>query len=501
MGEPQLAEQTILADAVRKATIDPNWFCDTILKSENDVWQGEVMDAVADLDRIALGLSALYNPDGLNRFTICAFHGPGKTHWVAKLMHWFNFTRRGRIIVTAPKRDQVTQRVWPEFRKIRQQAMPEYRDLMKVDITKINWCSNPDWTAIAEASSNPDNISGHHDDHQLFIVEEASGVHEALFPAIEGALANPGSILVLIGNPIRTTGEFYNSHKKKGTMELYYRKKIQHHETTRLDKKWVESMIAKYGEDSPAVQIRCFGNFCDTERNQLFALEWLHGAMDKTFIADGSIPTFRVSVDVGDGGVDPSVVSTGIHYDSFLHLRKQQLFSFKPSIAAVHLADAAEQIYKGLVKEFPDSTGDLVVDTSGVGTGTAGILLDRGYPVVLYKGGAGSDDPKEWANRRTQSHIVYRNGLRDGRVIIEDDYCAPEDLDDFIAQHASIKTKPGDRIETLVTKEEMMAAGIKSPDMVDAIIMQYSTTTPTLMQDGGESLLATFPTMVDEHAF
>ena len=176
MGEPQLAEQTILSDAVRKATIDPNWFCETILKSENDAWQGEMMDAVADLDRIKMGIPPLYNPDGLVRFSVLAFHGPGKTHYVAKLMHWFNFTRRGRIIVTAPKEKQITQRVWPEFRKIRQQAMPEYRDLMKVDTTKINWCNDPDWTALAEASGSPDNIAGHHDDHILFIVEEASGV-------------------------------------------------------------------------------------------------------------------------------------------------------------------------------------------------------------------------------------------------------------------------------------------------------------------------------------
>ena len=127
-GQAQTTDQVVFEEAVRKATIDPNWMCETILKSPNDPWQCEMMDAVADLDRIKLGIPALYNPDGLNRFTIRAFHGPGKTHFVAKLMHWFNFTRKGRIPVTAPKEKQVTQRVWPEFRKIRTAAMAEYRD-------------------------------------------------------------------------------------------------------------------------------------------------------------------------------------------------------------------------------------------------------------------------------------------------------------------------------------------------------------------------------------
>ena len=125
-------------------------------------------------------------------------------------------------------------------------------------------------------------------------------------------------------------------------------------------------------------------------------------------------------------------------------------------------------------------------------------MLDRKYPVIVYKGGAGSDSPHEWANRRTQSYIAYRNALRDGHVIIEEDYCAAEDWDDFMAQHASIKKKEGDKVETLVTKQEMMAAAIKSPDMVDSIVQQYSTTVPTLTTKD-ESLLMSFPTLVDEN--
>ena len=491
--QKQPSTDTVFADTVRQATLDPNWFCDTILRCPNDPWQAEMMDAIADLDRIRLGIEPIYNPDALNRFTIAAFHGPGKTHIIAKLMHWWNFTRKGRIAVTAPKEKQLTTRVWPEFRKILGKAIDEYRALIKVDKTSITWCGDVDWTALAESAASPENLAGLHDEWLLYLVEEASGVAEEMFPAIEGALASEGAVLVMIGNPTRTSGEFHASHCKRGTMELYYRKKIQHHEAPRIPQKWIDDMIAKYGKDSPVVQVRVFGNFVDTEENQLLALEWLQRAIDREFIEDGSIPTFRVSVDVADGGLDSSVVVVSFNYESFRYFRKQSIFNYPSSVAPIRTAESAALIYDALQEEFPDLEGDLVVDSIGVGAGTAGWLIEKGYPVISYKGGASSDDSEQWRNRRTQSHLCYRNDLRDDRIIIADDYCDPDDWDDFLAQCVSIKTKPGDeRVEDLETKEHMKARGVKSPDMPEAKIMAYATDTPTVKGDLG--LMTTFDT-------
>ena len=175
-------EETVFADVVRRATFDPNWFCKEILQCPNDPWQAEMMDALADLDRLRAGKEALYNPDALNRFTVRAFHGPGKTHYLAKLMHWWNFTRRGRVAVTAPKEKQLTTRVWPEFRKVLMGAIPEYKSLIKVDRTTITWCGDVDWCCIAESAAAPENLAGLHDDWILYLVEEASNTYTDLDP-------------------------------------------------------------------------------------------------------------------------------------------------------------------------------------------------------------------------------------------------------------------------------------------------------------------------------
>ena len=48
----------------------------------------------------------------------------------------------------------------------------------------------------------------------------------------------------------------------------------------------------------------------------------------------------------------------------------------------------------------------------------------------------------------------------------------------------SIKTKDGsERVETLMTKKEMKAAGIKSPDKAESLVMQYATQTPHISSE------------------
>lgn len=480
-----VSAEAVFRETIRRAKFDPDWFCTKFLNSPNDPWQSEMLNAIADLDRIRAGLPTRFNHTGLQRFTIRAFHGPGKTHFLAKLMHWFNFTRRGREIATAPKEDQLKTRLWPEFRKLRNGAAAEYQGLMRVDKTSITWLGNPDWCAIAETAANPDNLQGHHDDWLLFVVEEASGVNEDLFPAIEGALSTPTAVLVMIGNPTKTVGEFYNSHMRPGTMGLYYRKAIKHTETTRISQKWVKGMIAKYGEDSPVVQVRVYGNFVEMAERQLLALSWLVDAVGKPWKPDGSIPRLRVSVDVSDGGIDSSVICVALVFDTLRVFVKQVLRNYPAGQAAALVAAKAMKVYDQYLTKFretwPDMDGDLVVDGLGVGAGTVANIYDAGYPVVRYIGGEASDNPKMYRNRRTQSYLCYRDDLRDGKVVFLADYFGPEDEEDFYAQHGSIRTADtGERLEELETKKAMAARGVKSPDMADAPAMQYATQSPML---------------------
>lgn len=486
----------VIADSKSRALAEPKWFLKTILRQkDSDPWQIDGLEAVADVFRFNRGEPTRVNHQGHNRITVRSCHGPGKTHWLAQIIHWWNYCHYGLVVGTAPKQQQLITRLMPRYRKILRHAVPGYSSMMSVGVLRVKMYGetsqgvpgfDEDWGFIGETATDPDNMSGYHDEPQLFIIDEASAkVLDGMFPVIEGTLTTAGSVLVMIGNPTRTQGEFYDSHNKAKTMGLYYKMHIKPDDSQRIDKKWMSIMLRKYGEDSPVYKVRCLGEFAEMEENQLIALSWLYQAREREFVSDGSLPKLRVSVDVSDGGEDETVITVAYIYHTFTLLVKQYAFSFLPAIAIIETARAARRIYDQYHNQegrLYSDEDDLVVDSIGVGAGTAGALIDWGYPVILYKGGESSDDKEQWRNRRVQSYLVMRDRYAESKIIIADDFVEDDlDWDEFCAQNCSVHNKPGtERIEDLETKEQMKARGVKSPDRADSPAMIFATQQPII---------------------
>lgn len=479
-------------DMIRKvrarAYRDPAWFCRTVLNVSPDVWQIEILEAILDVHRHFKGRPTVINHEGKQKITCRAMHGPGKTFTAALAIHLFNFLWPGRIPCTAPKEAQLRTRLWPEIRGIRNRAAPWYRALVEITATKVIWGGDEDRCALGETAADPTNLAGHHRDYMLFVIEEASGVKEAFFPVIEGAISTGlVGVILMIGNPTTNVGTFYMSHCVDRVAQDYFRMHVSLDKTTRVSRKWVESMVRKYGQDSPVVQIRCFGNFAQAYENQLIVLQWILESADRAakFDGDGSIPKIRVSVDVADGGEDESVITVGLHYQSGVYIKYQSAHRFPPAESPILVAQEAERIFHRFGGDR--TVDDFVVDSVGVGAGTAGWLIKKGYMVVRYMGGSASADPKRWRNRRTQSYVSLRDHFRDGFIFV-DPSILEEDWDDFTAQLCSVKTKDtGDRVDDLVTKGEMKTDGLKSPDRADSIAMQFATQAPQIEGAGANN--------------
>jgi hypothetical protein len=212
-------------------------------------------------------------------------------------------------------------------------------------------------------------------------------------------------------------------------------------------------------------------------------------------VGDGSLPKLRVSVDVADGGEDETVVTVARHYQSAVAILRQTSFSFKPSVAVIESADAAERMFTewGGRKD----QDDFVVDSLGVGAGCTGTLMKRGYRVVQYKGGAAAANPLKWRNRRVQTYIALRDAFRDSAIIVHPESWHDElAWDEFEAQLTSVRTKPGtEKLEDLVTKEEMKRDGLKSPDRADSLAMQFATIAPAITGavSTGQAISITIP--------
>ncbi|HFD31312.1 MAG TPA: hypothetical protein ENJ28_01170 [Gammaproteobacteria bacterium] len=475
----------VMVDSVHQSRLSGEWFIKNILNQldECDPWQIEVVEAVLDVWRKENGHPTVANHEGLNRITIVSCHGTGKTHVLALILHAWNYCFYGLVVGTAPKQDQIKTRFMPRYRKIKRAANEAYQKLSKVDTLKVSILGDSDWGYIGETASEPENMAGYHDTPQLILVDEASAkTLDPMFPVIEGALTTKGSVLVEIGNPTRSQGEFWASHNKKGTKELYYKVHVKPKDSRYVSQEWVDTMIAKYGEQSPVVQVRVFGNFVEQDANQLIALSWLEDARHE-WEPDGSIRRLKVTCDVADGGEDETVITVAYQYDTFTVFKSIHRFSFPPAKSPIMAAEAMIRIAEA--HNYDISYDYLIVDGIGVGAGTAGYLIKQNkFNVIVFKGGATENvDTKKWRNQRVRSSIVFRDGLRDNTIYFDPDFCTEADWDDFTAQACSIRTKIEDeRVEDLVSKKEMKTEGIKSPDMFDSAYMIFANQSPQLSQ-------------------
>jgi hypothetical protein len=422
--------------------------------------------------------------------TVRACQGPGKTFGLAIVLHWFGFCfYQATIPCTAPKASQVTNRLFKEFRRIRNRAIGGYANLTFMTASTITWLGDPAWFAIAETGQQPESIQGFHARYILINVDEASGVHEDMFPVVRGAISTGElAIAIFIGNPTRNTGGFADSHRRKETAPDFYRMHIPYTKSKRVKRSWVDQMIRSYGADSQAVKVRVMGDFADTEAGQLIALQWIQDAEERDITPDGSQPAWRISADVADGGVDETVICIARHYLSKIVVEAMLSFSFPGAVSPIMAGEKIADLWKayGMSEKSGDS---IVVDSLGVGAGTAGYLLKAGFSVITYKGGESSGNPDRFRNRRTQSYIGLRDALRDGTIAFNPGMATPEYVAVLEAQLCSVKQKlNADRLEDLVPKQEMLRMGLKSPDRADSLAMQFATQVPRLM--GAEPQLA-----------
>jgi len=471
-GEPQPGEPGYNPDA--------DW--------ELDAWQAELIEAIADVYRKAHGLPTVCNHEGRTYITVRACQGPGKTFGIAMAAHIFGFAFDPCVIpCVAPKLDHLKTRFMGEFSKIAHRAAPGYITLLGIKGTTVHW-NVPDpanHLLICETGKQPENLQGLRRRFTLYLIDEASGVEEKLWPVTEGNLsATEIGIRVEIGNPTRNSGHFARSHLDERTAGDYYRMHEGPAQSRRIKADWVEKMTRSYGANSPVVRVRCYGEFAASDANQLLALEWLQAARNREVDAirgDGSLPRLRISVDVAAGGDDETVITAFRHFDTMRVGLGMTRHSFGLLTTHIETADAAERLFN----KFGGRKGidDIVVDALGPGQGTAGELYARGHLLIPYQGGAGSSDPRRWRNRRVQSYMGLRNDLRDGTLTFVDGFFEDRsDWTDFDAQCCSVKTAPNsERLEDLTTKESMKRDGIKSPDMADSLAMQYATQIPQML--------------------
>lgn len=237
------------------SSVRPSWFMD-FREGIDLTWQ----QALA-LDGVEKSLRG----ECSTRISIVSGHGIGKSTLLALIILWFLFVHPDcQIACTSPGKEQMYDVLWKELKKWIDKMPEQIKDMYVWETSHIRMKEAPEtWFARAKTSSkeNTEALAGVHADWVLMAVDEASGVEEPIFETMEGALTSGNVLVFLISNGTRSIGYFYDTHHKDS--ERWQNYSFDSEESPRVDQKYVNGIIAKYGSDSVQYDIRVKGKFPD----------------------------------------------------------------------------------------------------------------------------------------------------------------------------------------------------------------------------------------------
>ncbi|OKP78743.1 terminase B [Paenibacillus helianthi] len=433
-----------------------------------------------DFDADEWQLAVMYDVAHSRFVTVRSGQGVGKTALEAALVIWFLCCRpNSRVVCTAPTRQQLHDVLWSEVAKWLERS--KVKNLLKWNKNKIYMIGQEKrWFAIARTATKPENMQGFHEDHMLFIVDEASGVKDDIMEAIFGTLTGDDNKMLMCGNPTRTSGFFYDSHHKdRGTYKAH---RVSSRDSKRTNKKNIEMLENKYGKDSDVVRVRADGEFPRSEPDTFIPLELAETAAareiyvqildEDTGTWESNIPDIaelEIGVDVARFGDDETTIVPRIGA-MFPYIRHYSKNDTMVTAGWVLITD------KECMEQFGRPRCTVKIDDDGVGGG----VTDRVREVVREEGlnitvvdchnGGKALDTEHYENWGTEAWANVCDILQSGDIQIPND----EDLIGQLSTRKYSVTSKGKII--LESKKEMKKRGLRSPDRTDALILAFAKT-------------------------
>ncbi len=427
---------------------DPVYFARKVLGVEPWSKQVEALTAVAANERVA----------------VKSGNGLGKGFSAAVAILWFMSCHEHAVALsTAPTFRQVRHILWKEVHR-------RYRNA-KFDLggklldTRLEMPER-DSFAMGLSADSPDEFQGFHSANMLIVVDEAEGVAEPIYEAIEALMTSENCRLLLIGNPTTVTGSFRRAfHEDR---ELYHTITISAYDSPNVaggaqtvpglvTARWVEQRRKIWGEDNPIFQARVLGEFPEQSEDTLIPLSAIEGAAKVSGGAveqdDAPQPTV-VAVDVARFGSDRSVILVRRGGQ----VKPVRTFRGLDTMKLTGLVVAA-------IKEADPE--DVVVDEVGIGAGVVDRLKELGYRVDGVNVGRAAHDPSRFANLRAEGYWNLRQMITNGEVFLPSDK-------ELMGELASLKYSFNSVGQLLVeSKDDMRKRGVRSPDRADALMLAF----------------------------
>lgn len=373
-----IKESTMLSWPSPRYAKDPVGFCHDVLGFEPWALQRQVLRAVVEHPLVS----------------VKSGHRVGKSWLAGSLALWFYSTfPDARVICTAPTSTSVQGIIWRAIKQLHARSgrclACTQRDpggpipcahgtpvdgrladrastgLVSEDFREIRGYTVRDVEAITGTAGA----------NLMFIMDEASGVADAIYEGLEGNRAGwteeEGVMvrMLLIGNPTRTVGEFYDSHEHPRKKLVYHRITISSRETPNAVEKrnvipglathfWIEQEVAKYGEDSAFVKVRIDGEFPVGEDGKAFSIALITESEERWSETE-AVGVLQIGIDpAGSSGTGDETCMVARRGSKVLALRRHRALSEEAH--GVHLCGLIEEL-----REHPKERAIVVVDSEG----------------------------------------------------------------------------------------------------------------------------------------
>jgi hypothetical protein len=430
------------------------------------------------------------------RVVVRGNHGAGKDAVLAPLMLYAAYVCRMLVIAISATERQLLGQLWREVTARFSSRLPG--QLYSADLR-----IHGEKRIIAMTSGSTSNLTGWHDPNGvLIVVSEAQGqqVEEAAFDAAIANAVDDASRIVVAGNPINTTGRFYEVSRKATWHAI--RISAFDHPNVREQRVviaggpapgWPAEMEKEFGVDSAWYVSRVLGEFpTQGSIDSLVKLQWLEDAYER--YEGSSLAGYRdkpfpvLALDVarsleGDESVAAVAQSARVHgvfawrsrnlvdtAGRFLMIADRTRAAWYGAITG-DLLDAESLIARdarrltGWLDERNVPHFRLYVDAPGVGSGVIDECRRRRRHVTEYWGWVPAIDDNRWANLRAETYWNFRTLLQDGKAALPRDPLLHEEA---LAIEWS-QDKKG-RI-VILPKEELRRTLKRSPDRLDSAVM------------------------------
>jgi phage terminase large subunit len=453
--ENGVVERTPLDDFIDRYYHEPVLMVREVFGKEPMPYQIDAMGAVARGERA---------------ISMRSGHGVGKTTTLSWIIIWFMLTRfPQKTVCTAPTTGQLYDALMAETRGWIQELPEALQVLFEVKAEGIELRASPDKSFVSFRTSRPETpeaLAGIHSDNVLLIADEASGIAEQVFVAARGSMSGHNATTILAGNPVRSQGLFFDTHRKPETMKRWYRIHVSCLDTPLVAKVYAQEMAEQYGEDSNVYRVRVLGEFPLADDDTVIPLELADAALNRDVKPIDVKPIW--GLDVARFGNDRTSLAK----------RKGNVLLEK--VRSWRNLDTMETV--GRVKVEYDATPDkekplyICVDVIGLGAGVVDRLRELGLPV---RGINVSESPaltEQYKNLRAE---LWHGKARPWFLKRDCNLAGDTDLSGELTK-VRYKITSNGKIQ-IESKEEMKKRGQPSPDPGDAFVLTFAADASTAM--------------------